>query len=185
LRESLASGGSSQSNPFDVSPDSGKVSPTKDENHSISSSAMLHHTCMLSNGLEWEIAEGLFETTLSLASLYLLRGSVREAEYFIREAEQLASSMNAPALLCRALAMKVEVQLQLRQLDAALTTLHAASDTLHDMASPDTAKLCKLHGEHSELLLHDKDAQLQYTKALEMLEELDKMFSGLDRHQRH
>ena len=140
---------------------------------------------MLTNGLEWEVAEGLLETTLSLARLYLLRGSVREAEYFIREAEQLASSMNAPALLCRTLAMKVQVQLQLRQLDAALTTLRAASDTLNDMASPDTAELRKLYGEHSELLSHNKDARLQYGEALKVLEELDKMFPGLEVHNRH
>jgi separase len=185
LRESPENGTSALSNPFDVSPDSGKASPTKDETHSTSSSVALHHIRVLTNGLEWEIAEGLLETTLSLASLYLLRGSVRESEYFIREAEQLASSMNAPALLCQALAMKVEVQLQLRQLDTALTTLHAASDTLNDMAGPDAAKLRKLYGERSELLMHDKDAQLRYTEALKMLEELDKMFSGLDGHNRY
>ena len=185
LRDGPVTGTSALSNPFDVSSDSGKVSPAKDENHSTSSSAILHHARGLTNGLEWEIAEGMLETTLSLASFYLLRGSVREAEYFIREAEQLASSMNAPALLCRALAMKVEVQLQLRQLDSALTTLRTATDALTDMMSPDAAKLHKLYGEHSELLLQDKDAQLQYTEALKMLEELDKMFPGLDGNNRH
>jgi separase len=185
LRESPANGTSALANPFDVSPDSGKTSPIKDENHSTSSGVTLHHARVLTNGLEWEVAEGLLETTLSLARLYLLRGSVREAEYFIREAEQLASSMNAPAPICRALAMKVEVQLQLRQLDAALSTLRAASDTLNDMAGPDTAKLRKLYGEHSELLSHNRDALLQYTEALKMLEELDKMFLCIQAHNRH
>ena len=127
----------------------------------------------------------MLETTLSLASVYLRRGSVREAEYFIREAEQLASSINAPALLGQALTMKVEVQLQLRQLDTALTTLHAATNTLNDLTGPDAARLRKLQGEHSELLLQDKDAQQQYTEALEMLEELDKTFLGLEAHRRH
>jgi separase len=127
----------------------------------------------------------MLETTLSLASVYLRRGSVREAEYFVREAEQLASSINAPALLCRALAMKVEIQLQLRQFDTALTTLHAATDALNDITGPDAARLRKLQGEHSELLLQDKDARQQYTEALKMLEELDKMFLGLEAHKRY
>ena len=146
---------------------------------------MLHRARTFTNGLEWQIAEGMFETTLSLASAYLRRGSVREAEYFIREAEQLASSLNAPALLCRALAMKVEVQLQLRQLDTALTTLRAATNTVDGITGPDAARLRKLDGEYNELLLQNKDAQLQYTVALQMLEELDKMFSGLDAHIRY
>jgi separase len=174
------------SNPFDVSSGSGKSSPTKDENHSSAGSiAMLHHARVFTNGLEWQIAEGMFETTLSLASAYLRRGSVREAEYFIREAEQLATSFNAPAMICRALTMKVEVQLQLRQLDTALNTLRAATDTLNDIVNPDAAELRKLHGEYNELLLQNKDAQLLYTEALRMLEELDKMFSGLDARNGH
>jgi separase len=127
----------------------------------------------------------MFETTLSLASGYLRRGSVREAEYFIREAEQLANSLNAPALICRALAMKVEAQLKLRQLEGALTTLRAATDTLNDITGPDAAGLHKLHGEYNELLSQNKDAQLRYMEALKMLEELDNMFSGLDAHKRH
>jgi separase len=124
----------------------------------------------------------MFETTLSLASSYLRRGSVREAEYFIREAEQLASSLNAPALLCRALAMKVEVQLQLRQLDNALSTLLVAVKTLNGTTGPDAAGLSKLQGEYNELLSQNNDAQLRYTEALKTLEDLDKMFSGLDAH---
>lgn len=127
----------------------------------------------------------MLETTLSLASVYLRRGSVREAEYFIREAEQLGNSINAPALVCRALAMKVEVQLQLRQLDTALDILGVATNALNDITGPDAAGLHKLYGEHSELLLHNKDAQQQYTEALTMLEELDKMFFGLEAHKRH
>ena len=169
-----------------MSSDSGKASPTKDENYSsASSNAILHHARAFTNGLEWQIAEGMLETTLSLASVYLRRGSVREAEYFIREAELLADSINAPALLCRALVMKVEVQLQLRQLDTALTTLRVATNALNDMTGSDAAGLRKLHGEYSELLLQNKDAQQQYTDALKMLEELDKMFSGLEAHNRY
>lgn len=169
-----------------MSSDSGKASPSKDENHSSTgSTAILHHARAFTNGLEWQIAEGMLETTLSLASVYLRRGSVREAEYFIREAEQLASSINAPALLGQALTMKVEVQLQLRQLDTALTTLNAATNALNDLTGPGAARLCKLHGEHSELSLQDKDAQQQYTEALKVLEELDKMFLRLETHKRH
>ena len=172
-----------------MSSDSGKSSPTKDENHSSAGSiAILHHARAYTNGLEWQIAEGMFETTLSLASAYLRRGSVREAEYFIREAEQLANSLNAPALICRALTTKVEAQLKLRQLEGALITLRAATDTLNtlnDITGPDAAGLHKLHGEYNELLYQNNDAQIRYTEALKMLEELDGMFSGLDAHKRH
>ena len=185
-REGAASSTTVLSNPFDVSSDSGKTSPIKDENHSSAgSNAILHRARAFTNGLEWQIAEGMLETTLSLASVYLRRGSVREAEYFIREAELLADSINAPALLCRALAMKAGIQLELRQLDTALATLSVATNALNDMTGHDAAGLRKLHGEHSELMLQNKDAQQQYTDALKMLEELDKTFSGLEAHNRY
>ncbi|KAH9171315.1 peptidase family C50-domain-containing protein [Lactarius sanguifluus] len=173
-------GTSALSNPFDVSSDLEKASPARDDNpSSASSNPKLHHARASTNGLEWQIAEGMFETTLSIANVYFRRGSVREAEYFIRESERFARSMNAPAMLGRALALQVELQLQLRQLDTALTTLHAATDVLNGMTSPDAAGLHKLRGEYNELLLQDKDARLQYAEALKMLEELDKTFSGL------
>jgi separase len=88
-------------------------------------------------------------------------------------------------MLCRALALQAELQLQLRQPNTALTTLCAATDVLNDMTSPDAAGLHKLRGEYNELLLQDKDARLQYAEALKMLEELDKTFSGLGALTRH
>ncbi|KAH8987879.1 peptidase family C50-domain-containing protein [Lactarius akahatsu] len=173
-------GTSALSNPFDVSSDREKASPARDDNiSSASSNPKLHHARASTNGLEWQIAEGMFETTLSIANVYFRRGSVREAEYFIRESERFARSMNAPAMLGRALALQVELQLQLRQLDTALTTLRAATDVLNDMTSPDAARLHKLRGEYNELLLQDKDARLQYAEALKMLEELDKTRSSI------
>ncbi len=184
--EGPSHGTSALSNPFDVSSDRGKASPTRDDNlSSASSNPKLHYARTSTNGLEWQIAEGMFETTLSIANVYFRRGSVREAEYFVRESERFARSMNAPAMLGRALALQVELQLQLRQLDTALTTLRAATDVLNDMTSPDAAGLHKLCGEYNELLLQDKDARLQYAEALKMLEELDKTFSGLGAPTRH
>ena len=176
-QEGPANSTSTLSNPFDLSSDRGKVSPTKDDN--ISSDPKLHHARTSTNGLEWQIAEGMFETTLSIANVYFRRGSVREAEYFVRESERFARSMNAPAMLSRALALQVELQLQLRQLDTALITLRAATDVLNDMKCPDAAGLHKLRGEYNELLLQDKDARAQYAEALKMLEELDMTFSEL------
>jgi separase len=175
--EGPTNGTSSLSNPFDVSSDRGKESPTKDDN--LSPDPKLHYARTSTNGLEWHIAEGMFETTLSIANVYFRRGSVREAEYFVRESERFARSMNAPAMLCRALALQVELQLQLRHLDTALTTLRAATDVLNDMKCPDAAGLHKLRGEYNELLLQDTDARVQYAEALKMLEELDKTFSAL------
>ena len=63
--------------------------------------------------------------------------------------------------------------------------LRAANDTLNDITGPDAAGLHKLHGEYNELLSQNKDAQLQYTEALKMLEELDRMFFGLDAFKGH
>ena len=171
---------SALSNPFDVSSDRGKASPTKDDSiSSTNPNPKLQYARASTNGLEWLIAEGMFETTLSIANVYFRRGSVREAEYFVRESERFARSMNAPAMLCRALALQAELQLQLRQPETALATLSAATDVLNDLTSPDAAGLHKLRGEYNELLLQDKDARLQYAEALKMLEELDKTYSGL------
>ncbi|ETW77792.1 hypothetical protein HETIRDRAFT_245334, partial [Heterobasidion irregulare TC 32-1] len=68
------------------------------------------------DGLEWRIAEGLILTLLALTQAYFSRGSAREAEYFSQQAQDLAYSLNAPAMVSRALAKKGEIQLYLGHL---------------------------------------------------------------------
>lgn len=132
------------------------------------------------DGLEWRIAEGLVLTLLALAQAYFSRGSAREAEYFSQQAQDLAYSLNAPAMVSRALAKKGEIQLYLGHLEDGYNSLVQAAEVLSDLPGPDAADIRRLCGEYNQLNSKDKDALELYSEAITILEELDKMFSSLD-----
>jgi len=82
--------------------------------------------------------------------------------------------------------MKVDVQLQLRQLDTALTTLCAARDALKDTAGLDASWATQIAGRAPANFCCRKGCPtLKYAEALRTLEELDKMFLGLEAQKRH
>lgn len=132
------------------------------------------------DGLEWRIAEGLLSTLHSLAQSYFSQGSPRAAEYFIEQMQDLAESLNCPAMVSRALAKKGELQLHLGQLEEGHETLVKAAELLMDMPGPEAADIRRLKGDYSQLNEQDRDAEALYSEAADILEELDKMFSAMD-----
>ncbi|TFY77124.1 hypothetical protein EWM64_g6889 [Hericium alpestre] len=132
------------------------------------------------HGLEWRIADGLLTTLFGLAHNYASRGSVREAEYFAEQAHELAVSLNAPIMICRALAKTGELQLQLGELEKGHEALLKAAESLKDVPGPDAADIRRLHAEYSRLNAKDSDALQLYSEAAYILEELNKMFSTMD-----
>ena len=132
------------------------------------------------DGLEWRVAEGLLATLFSLTYAYSCRGSARESEYFAREAQDLAETINAPAMLCRARTRRGEVNLHLGQLEEGYEDLVAAAETAKDSTGPHMAEIRKLNGEYSQLSSKEKDARQLFSEAGTMLEELNKAFAVWD-----
>lgn len=138
------------------------------------------HIQPFTDGLEWQLAEGLIDTLLSLERLYFARGSVREAEYFSCQARDLAQSLNAPAMTSRALARMGEISLRLGNLEAGYVSLTRAAELVHGVVGPDAADVHRLHGQYNQMNSNHKDAQELYETAMTMLEELTQTFTALD-----
>ncbi|KAF8958159.1 peptidase family C50-domain-containing protein [Flammula alnicola] len=135
----------------------------------------------LSDGLEWRVSEGLLSTMLSLSQAYYLRGSAREAEYFARQATELAEQLNVPAIISRALAKQAEVQLHMGHMEEAQANLTKAAELLSDMPGIDTADIRRLRAEYNMRAVgEEEDMQQTFAETVSMLEELDTAFRQFD-----
>lgn len=134
------------------------------------------------DGMEWRVAEGMLSTLFALTHAYVVRGSVREAEYFVQQAQDLAESLKLPAMLSRAYARRGEIHLHLGKLDSAHGFLMDALDLMKDIPGVDAADVRRLCGVYNELAAEHKSAQQLYTEALSMLSELEKAFSTVEGH---
>lgn len=65
------------------------------------------------SGWNWVLAEGLFDTYLSLSKYQMTKGNHRDAEYFILQAQELANSLNATTCLVQTLCFQAELVLYL------------------------------------------------------------------------
>lgn len=126
------------------------------------------------NELGWRISEGLILTLFALCDGYAMQGSAREAEFFAQQAEDLAQSLNAPAMMARALIRKAELQLHQEKLEEGQESLAAALQLICDDSGVDLADVHRLRGQFSE------DADVDYQVAAGILEQLDKTFGLFD-----
>ncbi|KAI0313288.1 peptidase family C50-domain-containing protein [Amylostereum chailletii] len=165
-----------ESNPFQTS---GAASPTKESISVIPDSGSVRPKATF-KGLEWQVSMGLLSTLLSLSQLYFARGSAREAEYFAQQAEELAESLNAPAMLGCALARKGEIQLHLGQLEQAYQSLAKASEALDEVVGPEMADVQRLFADYHARSMKEGDAQQMYVEAAALLEDLGKRLSSVD-----
>lgn len=133
--------------------------------------------------LEWRVASGLLSTLFALAQAYLARGSAREAEYFVTQAKDLAESLNASAMICRALTRLGELNLWLGKIDEAHNCLKEAAHLVEEgVGGVDAADLRRLKGEiasktHAGGEAH---AKASYDEAMQMLEDIDELLSAHD-----
>lgn len=135
------------------------------------------------DGLEWRISEGLLATMLSLAQTYFLRGSGREAEYFARQAAELAEQLNAPAMRSRALAKHAKIQLHMGLMDDAQANLTKAAELVSDHPNIDAAEIRSIFVDLKTRLTEqevDDDSQRLLDETVSILEELDGAFRQFD-----
>ena len=135
------------------------------------------------DGMEWRISEGLLSTIFALTEAYYLRGSAREAEYFARQAVELAEELNVPAVHARALARRGEVQLHMNNLEDAWASISRAAELVCDSPGIDTADIRRLKAEYSARTSEDDQEQggnAAFEETVAMLEELDASFRQFD-----
>ncbi|KAL5522623.1 hypothetical protein ACEPAG_8640 [Sanghuangporus baumii] len=133
------------------------------------------------DALEWRIANSLFGTQLALSRAYALRGSVREAEYFERQAEELAHVLGSSTMTLQALLQKSELQVALRNVESSLVTLEAATrltpgaDGLHEI------DVHRSLGDRLLLCSQEKVAQGEFDLAAGTLAKTMKRFDSFDK----
>ncbi|KAF9552923.1 hypothetical protein CPC08DRAFT_822591 [Agrocybe pediades] len=174
-----------ESDPFEMSslkdalPSSSSNKPATDSSPSKSKSEVHHRP--YADGLEWRISEGLLSTMFALAQAYYLRGSAREAEYFAKQAADLAAQLNTPGMLSRALAKHGEIQLHLGQIEQAQANLGRAAALLADIPGLDKVEIRRLEAEVNAKTAEDEeDVRRMFDDSVKMLEDLDVAFRQFD-----
>ncbi len=124
------------------------------------------------------ISEGMFTVLFDLAQTYLIRGSAKESEFFIKQALDLAQALNAPAILSRALAKQGEVHVRLGNLKDGYEMLVNAGEILSGVPTIDTVEVVRLTAECKEKMgvESEGDAQTLYGKSVDLLREIDAAF---------
>ncbi|KAG8704941.1 hypothetical protein FRC08_001937 [Ceratobasidium sp. 394] len=136
------------------------------------------------DGIQWQIAQGLLRTIFDLGEAYSIRGSVREAEFFLAQACSLSESLQAPLGVGRSLIKQAELKMTRGLLDEGLEMLAKAEDIVADPVGVDTAALHCFLGHHRQREASAEDAYAMYAQAGKILDQLDTLLAGLrQRHQ--
>jgi separase len=168
LQSALPSTGQSNATPIGATPN---------ENRRILSSNLGRPAAC---ELEWSLSEGLLSTLFFLSETYFLRGSPREAEYFARQAAELAEQLNAPAMASRAVAKLGEVQLHMGRFEDAHSSLTKAGDGLQGMPGLDAADIRRLKMEYRMRTSEGDETTDLFEETMRMFEDLDNAFQQFD-----
>ncbi|KAL5480941.1 ESP1 [Sanghuangporus weigelae] len=144
-------------------------------------STRLRQSLVQPDALEWRISNSLFVTQLALSRAYALRGSVREAEYFERQAEELAHVLGSPTMTFHALLQKSELQMALRSVESSLTTLEAATRLASDADGLHEIDVHRALGDCLLLCSQEKEAQGEFDLAAGTLAKTMKVFGSFDK----
>lgn len=133
------------------------------------------------DGLEWRLAFLSVENILSLSYVYQTKGSAREAEYFVEQAESLARSLKLPILISRTLIRKGELSLHLNRENEADECIKEFHSLVGDAHKIETADFDRLLGDLHQRSTRLDDAKSQYSNALSKLKVIGSLFSEFDK----
>lgn len=129
------------------------------------------------HGLEWRIASMLLDTMLSLSDMYYMRGSPREAEYFVEQAEDLSRVLGSDVLLSRMLIRRSEIQLYIGHTDKSRESLKEAQGLLKELKTTEAIDANRLEGNYLQRIAKIPAAQNMYIKATDHLLDFKSVFS--------
>ncbi|EJD40173.1 hypothetical protein AURDEDRAFT_170753 [Auricularia subglabra TFB-10046 SS5] len=132
-------------------------------------------------GLQWRVAEGMLNGMFALGKMYFLRGSAREAQFFVNQALDFARTLGAPGVQVRALARKAEIALYMRDLPGAMDCLQEGDDLLQAVSrAVDTADVHRLHGLYAIAKEDEETGGDMLTRACAVLQELGQNFAQFE-----
>lgn len=168
-------------NPFEVSSDADRDCPPSMSPAPARSKAMPTPT----DALSWRLLSHLVSTLFSLAHSYHVRGSPREALYFVQQVLDLAESTHAPAVVARGCLLRGEVLLRQGALSEGREALERARSLLGGVLGIDTADAQRLKGDYELVCEEDQereegDPREHYERAWKMLDELERRIVSFD-----
>ncbi|WVF72384.1 hypothetical protein IAT40_007199 [Kwoniella sp. CBS 6097] len=122
---------------------------------------------------QWHIASSLISTTIDLATAFAYRGSVRDAEYFLKISSGVADAVRSQVLAARIGAREADLLFRLRRWEETGEKLEAAAGSLNMVEGPDMIDLNRLKGD-----LYSRTEMVE--EAGEVFESTSKEIAGLD-----
>lgn len=113
-----------------------------------------------------------------MALAYLNRGSVRDAEYYLNQAQKLAENVHSAAYVARAATGLAAIQSGLRAYDASLTLLAAADKLAID--GVDAIDVSRAKGDVLAQQAEEEEAEELFVHAASAIDVLDAGFNTAD-----
>ncbi|RSH95601.1 hypothetical protein EHS25_000693 [Saitozyma podzolica] len=124
----------------------GQDEPAKDDAQAANRQVSVFTGKYLSS-LQWHAAENLLSATFDLAAAFAQRGSVRDCEYFLKQAGTVASAVKSGVMQSRAEARSAELEYRLRKYEASVQRLGEASNGLTSSIGPDAIDIKRIQGD--------------------------------------
>ncbi|TIA90048.1 hypothetical protein E3P99_01777 [Wallemia hederae] len=132
-------------------------------------------------GLHWRISQSLYDCMYLLVTLYVARGSFREANFFLDEALQITDSLASPNYEAKINAAKADLKMALYQLEDSKTEIDKAALSLGGQEDNESSVLLKkAKGDLQFRQDAATDASAGYLSACLILERLDKAYTEIE-----
>ncbi|ORY21586.1 hypothetical protein BCR39DRAFT_562599, partial [Naematelia encephala] len=133
--------------PAQVKKVAGQDEPAKDDAPTSAAPQAWTFTGRRLHTLQFHIAENLLSALFDLAQAFAQRGTVRECEYYLKQAEIVATATKTSTMVTRAKTQLAHLQYRLRRLEKADSTIEEASKNLAIADGPDAIEIERLRGE--------------------------------------
>lgn len=132
-------------------------------------------------GIHWRISQSLLDCLIIISSIYTSRGSSREAEFFLGQANNLTETLASPNFDAKINAAKAELNLALNDLDQSKKDIDKALYSLGGQDDTESSVLIKkAKGDLQFKLESNADASAGYLSACLILERLDKAYNEIE-----
>ena len=129
-------------------------------------------------GIHWRVSQALLECLIMLSKLYIMRGTSKEANYFLDQAYELTNSLASPNFNAKINALKAELSLALNNLDESRKQIDEALNSIGGQDDNESSVLIKkVKGDLQFKLQSNSDASAGYLSACLILERLDKSYN--------
>ncbi|KZT53093.1 hypothetical protein CALCODRAFT_557695 [Calocera cornea HHB12733] len=152
--------------------------PFVEDDTTVKRSSAKHakRSCVALDGMQWRVAEGLFQTLLLLAKASCQSGSPRAGLLYYQRAVEVAESLRAPLPLGTALALQEELKVMSDDTSAE-DGLSRAAELLGNLRSVGLIEVLRIQGDHY-VKQEDKDeARKLYAAADGVFDDLETAYS--------